>query len=87
MLCFIKVNRNTIELAMHTSCYWVLDLLCVTIPLLIIIYDEINQTQILARFASVQKAKVTPLILLLFVADKVSSFIKHIQYNTATCDF
>ena len=30
MLCTIKVNSNTIELTVHTSCYWVLDLLCVT---------------------------------------------------------
>ena len=30
MLCPIKVNSNTIELTVHTSCYCVLDLLCVT---------------------------------------------------------
>ena len=30
MSCSIKVNSNTIELAVHTSCYCVLDLLCVT---------------------------------------------------------
>ena len=30
MLCTIKVNSNTIELTVHTSCYYVLDLLCVT---------------------------------------------------------
>ena len=30
MLCPIKVNRNAIELAVDTSCYCVLDLLCVT---------------------------------------------------------
>ena len=29
MLCPIKVNSSTIELTMHTSCYCVLDLLCV----------------------------------------------------------
>ena len=29
MLCPIKVNSNTIELTVHTSCYCVLDLLCV----------------------------------------------------------
>ena len=29
MLCTIKVNSNTIELTVHTSCYCVLDLLCV----------------------------------------------------------
>ena len=29
--CTIKVNSNTIELTMHTSCYCVLDLLCVKI--------------------------------------------------------
>ena len=29
MLCPIKVNSNTIELAVHTSCYCVLDLLFV----------------------------------------------------------
>ena len=33
MLCPIKVNSNTIELTVHTSCYCVLDLLCVTMPL------------------------------------------------------
>ena len=30
MSCPIKVNSDTIELTVHTSCYWVLDLLCVT---------------------------------------------------------
>ena len=30
MLCPINVNTNAIELIMHTSCYCVLDLLCVT---------------------------------------------------------
>ena len=29
MLCPIKVNGNTIEPTVHTSCYCVLDLLCV----------------------------------------------------------
>ena len=29
MLCPFIVNSNTIELAVHTSCYYVLDLLCV----------------------------------------------------------
>ena len=29
MLCLIKVNSNTIELAVHTACYCVLDSLCV----------------------------------------------------------
>ena len=29
MLCLIKVNSNTIELNVHTSCDCVLDLLCV----------------------------------------------------------
>ena len=29
VLCPIKVNSNTIELTVPTSCYWVLDLLCV----------------------------------------------------------
>ena len=29
MLCPMKVNSNTIELTVHTSCYCVLDLLCV----------------------------------------------------------
>ena len=34
MLCPINVNSNiTIELTMHTSCYWFLDLLCVIIPI------------------------------------------------------
>ena len=31
MLCPIKVNSNTIKPTVHTSCYCVLDLLCVTI--------------------------------------------------------
>ena len=31
MLCPIIFNSNTIELIVHTSCYWVLDLLCVFI--------------------------------------------------------
>ena len=30
MLCPTILNSNTIELTVHTSCYWVLDLLCVT---------------------------------------------------------
>ena len=29
MLCLIKINSNTIELTLHTSCYCVSDLLCV----------------------------------------------------------
>ena len=29
MLCPVKNNSNKIELTVHTSCYWVLDLLCV----------------------------------------------------------
>ena len=29
MSCPIKVDSNTIELFVHTSCYWVLDLLFV----------------------------------------------------------
>ena len=29
MSCPIKVNSNTIELIVHTSCYCILDLLCV----------------------------------------------------------
>ena len=29
MLCPIENNRNTIELAVHTSCYWVVDFLSV----------------------------------------------------------
>ena len=29
MLCPIEVNSNTIELTVHTSCYCILDLLCV----------------------------------------------------------
>ena len=29
MSCSIQVKSNTIELTVHTSCYWVLDLLCV----------------------------------------------------------
>ena len=28
MLCLIKVNSNTNELTVHTSCYRILDLLC-----------------------------------------------------------
>ena len=31
MLCPIKVNSNTIELTVHTSCDCVLDLLCVSL--------------------------------------------------------
>ena len=30
MSCLIKVNSNTIELTVHTSCYCISDLLCVT---------------------------------------------------------
>ena len=30
MSCPIKINSNTIELTVHTSCYCALDLLCVT---------------------------------------------------------
>ena len=29
VLCLIKVNSKTIELTVHSSCYYVLDLLCV----------------------------------------------------------
>ena len=31
MSCPFKINSNTIELTVHTFCYWVLDLLCVII--------------------------------------------------------
>ena len=31
MLCPIENNINTIELTVHTCCYWVLDLLCVNL--------------------------------------------------------
>ena len=31
MSCPIKIIRNTIELKVHTSCYCVLDLLCVNL--------------------------------------------------------
>ena len=31
MMCPIKVNSNTIELIMHTFCYFTLDLLCVSL--------------------------------------------------------
>ena len=31
MLCPIKANSNTIELTVHTSCYCILDLLCVKV--------------------------------------------------------
>ena len=31
MSCPIKANSNTIELTVHASCYWVLDLICVII--------------------------------------------------------
>ena len=34
MSCSIKVNSNTIELTMHTSCYCILDLLCVNCSLM-----------------------------------------------------
>ena len=33
MLCPVKVNSNTFELTVYTSCYWVLDLLCVNCSL------------------------------------------------------
>ena len=32
MLCPIKSDSNTIELTVHASCYWFLDLLCVSGP-------------------------------------------------------
>ena len=38
MLFPIKVNSNTIELTVHTSCYWVLDLLCVIILVFTLIF-------------------------------------------------
>ena len=31
MVCPIKVKSNTIELTVHTSCYFILDLLCVKV--------------------------------------------------------
>ena len=31
MSCPIKVNSSTIELTVHTSCYYIKDLLCVAI--------------------------------------------------------
>ena len=41
MSCPIKVNSNTIKLTMNTSCYWILDLLCV---MTLCIKVEVKQT-------------------------------------------
>ena len=32
MLCPVKVNSNTMKFTVHTSCYSILDLLCVNVP-------------------------------------------------------
>ena len=48
MLCPIKVNSNTIELTMHTSCYCVLELLCVKVdylPLEVFTLLKLSQTK------------------------------------------
>ena len=47
VLCLIKANSNTIELTVHTSYYWILDLLCVIVPFswvnkLLIFCDQIH---------------------------------------------
>ena len=39
----IKSNSNTIELTVHISCYWVLDLLCVNIKAMDIPSAQPNQ--------------------------------------------
>ena len=40
MSCPIKVNSNTLELSVHTSCYCVLDLLCVRTSLVLPCEEE-----------------------------------------------
>ena len=44
MLCPMKVNSNTIELTVNTSCYCVLDLLCIKIfeNLGVVQFDELS---------------------------------------------
>ena len=47
VLCPIKVNSNTIELGLHTSCYCVLDLFCVVKRCLLTRGDHIKNSAIL----------------------------------------
>ena len=42
MSCPIKVNSNTIELTVHSSCYCVLDLLCVMVYFVLLISKKDN---------------------------------------------
>ena len=48
MSCPIKINSNTIELTVHTSCYSVLDLLCV----ITILYFQVLSVKQLQHFNS-----------------------------------
>ena len=50
MLCPIKVNINTIELIVHTSCYCVLDLLCVTLCYSVLLCFSLFISQIFPKF-------------------------------------
>ena len=51
MSCPIKVNSNTIELTVQTSCYCILDLLCVIIKILELIngVSSVSDSQHLSR--------------------------------------
>ena len=49
MLCPIKVNSNTIELTVQTSCYCVLDLLCVK-PTLVFQQTKVSSKLKLLKF-------------------------------------
>ena len=50
MSCPIKVNSNTIELTVHTSCYCVLDLLCVNTDFLMLPVCFFSMVQISLGF-------------------------------------
>ena len=52
MSCSIKVNSNTIGLTMHTSCYCVLDLLCVKCLLIELPHVKVNVRSVCPIFSS-----------------------------------
>ena len=54
MSCPIKVNRNTIELTVHPSCYCVLDLLCVTY------LNSLGNPRLFCRFKVVASSRNGP---------------------------
>ena len=61
ILCPIKVNTSTIELTVHTSCYCILDLLCVSI-ISLYFFTSFQQSLISSIFTFVNLLRVIKLL-------------------------